>query len=61
MTQELCGHCGMYHQSQVCPRIKSIDYYANGMVKHVEYHTAASGYEPIPYWLNPTYVSPKVT
>jgi len=32
-----CGHCGFMH-SGVCPRIKSIEYYENGMIKKIEYH-----------------------
>lgn len=32
-----CKHCGNYHD-QVCPRIKSIEYFQNGLVKKVEYH-----------------------
>ena len=34
-----CGYCGAWH-SGTCPRIKSIDYYPNGSVKHVEFHDA---------------------
>lgn len=33
-----CGHCGMIH-SAICPRIKSIEYYPNGTIKKVEYHS----------------------
>jgi hypothetical protein len=37
----LCGHCGLYHGvGGMCPRIKSIEYYENGTVKRVEYHSA---------------------
>jgi hypothetical protein len=38
-----CQHCGFIHDG-VCPRIKSIEYYENGMLKKVEYHAP---YEPI--------------
>ncbi len=31
-----CAHCGMWHQG-VCPRIKSIEYYPNGMIKKIIY------------------------
>jgi len=36
-TPGICGHCG-YGHSGTCPRIKAIEYYANGTVKRVEYH-----------------------
>jgi hypothetical protein len=36
-TWTKCGHCGFIHDG-VCPRIKSIEYYENGMIKKVEYH-----------------------
>jgi hypothetical protein len=32
-----CNHCGMWHQG-ICSRIKSIEYYPNGMIKRIEYH-----------------------
>lgn len=32
-----CVHCGYIHDG-VCPRIKSIEYYENGMTKKIEYH-----------------------
>ena len=31
-----CQHCGNYHTGQ-CPRIKAIEYYANGTVKRIEF------------------------
>ncbi len=31
-----CVHCGMWHTG-VCPRIKSIEYYPNGMIKKIIY------------------------
>ena len=33
-----CQHCGCYHQG-TCPRIKSIEYYLNGSIKKIEYHS----------------------
>lgn len=33
-----CGHCGLMHAGP-CPRVKAIEYYENGTVKRVEYHT----------------------
>jgi hypothetical protein len=37
MILPTCQHCGFMH-SGVCSRIKSIEYYANGTIKRVEYH-----------------------
>jgi len=37
LLQGPCSYCGSYHVG-VCPRIKSIEYYANGTVKRVELH-----------------------
>ena len=31
-----CRHCGNYHAGQ-CPRVKSIEYYPDGIIKRVEY------------------------
>ena len=36
-----CGHCGLWHEGRVCPRVKAIDYYPDGTVKRVEYHDPA--------------------
>lgn len=30
-----CNHCGYIHDG-VCPKIKSIEYFENGMIKKVE-------------------------
>ena len=35
-----CDHCGCYHQG-ICSRIKAIEYYPNGMIKRVEYHSSS--------------------
>jgi hypothetical protein len=35
-----CAHCGMSHPG-VCPRIKTIEYGADGRIKRVEYHEPA--------------------
>jgi protein-disulfide isomerase len=32
-----CPHCGMIHQT-TCPRIKAIEYGANGVVTRIEFH-----------------------
>ena len=32
----LCPHCGMGHGA-VCPRIKAVEYHADGTIKRVEY------------------------
>jgi hypothetical protein len=37
---EPCAHCGNIHQGN-CPRIKAIEYFADGAVKRVEYHAPA--------------------
>ena len=34
----LCQYCGQSHHSEVCPRVKSIEYHRNGTVKKVELH-----------------------
>lgn len=31
-----CPHCGMIHET-TCPRIKAIEYHANGQIKRVEF------------------------
>lgn len=36
---EQCHHCGQWHTG-ACPRVKSIEYYQNGMIKRVEYFDA---------------------
>ncbi len=33
-----CPYCGLIHTG-TCPRIKSIEYYPNGIVKRVELHS----------------------
>ena len=49
-----CQHCGNYHTGQ-CPRIKAIEYYANGTVKRIEFFEPAQAYsglwqtKPSPY------------
>lgn len=35
-----CSYCGMYHPGIACPRVKAIEYHANGTVKRVEFHEA---------------------
>jgi len=35
-----CAYCGNYHRG-VCALIKSIEYFPDGTVKHVEFHGAA--------------------
>lgn len=35
-----CGYCGFNH-ANVCPLIKAIEYHPDGMVKRVEFKTAA--------------------
>jgi hypothetical protein len=34
-----CGHCGNWHPNAACPRIRAIEYYPDGTVKKVVYHT----------------------
>jgi hypothetical protein len=36
-----CCYCGALHEVQTCPKIKSIEYFENGLVKRVEFKTAA--------------------
>jgi len=36
-----CGHCGQFHGAFVCPRIRHMEYFSNGMVKFVDYHPPA--------------------
>ncbi len=40
-----CPHCDALHGGPVCPYVKAIEYYQNGNVKRVEYHTTP----PRPY------------
>jgi hypothetical protein len=43
-----CSYCGGWHTG-MCPRIKSIDYYPDGSIKHVELvhpHPVGSGTWP---------------
>lgn len=47
-----CSHCGQPDHSGVCPTVKAIEYYENGMVKRVEYKTA-SDLEPYPAYQIP--------
>ena len=35
---EICPHCGKYHQD-ACPRVKSVEYYPDGSIKRVQYHS----------------------
>ena len=47
-----CPHCGAIHET-TCPRIKAIEYHANGQIKRVEF------IEPQPVkwgWEAPRYV-----
>jgi hypothetical protein len=37
MTWISCFHCGGIHLG-MCPRIKCIEYYPDGVIKRVEYH-----------------------
>lgn len=37
---EKCQHCGMIHDT-TCPRIKALDYYQDGTIKRVEFHSPA--------------------
>lgn len=34
---EKCKHCGFMHEI-TCPRIKAIEYHADGTVKRIEFH-----------------------
>lgn len=35
--REKCVYCGDHHSKEIiCPRVKSIEYYADGVVKRVE-------------------------
>ena len=49
---EACPHCGMIH-STTCPRIRKIEYHADGTTKAIEFHgptplVAAAPAQPIP-------------
>jgi hypothetical protein len=43
--------CGFIHDG-VCPQIKSIEYYENGMIKKVEYHNPneSANYDAMPQY-----------
>lgn len=43
-----CPHCGMIHET-TCPRIKAIEYNADGSVRRIEFH----GPLPLPLPLMP--------
>jgi len=49
-----CQHCGNYHTGQ-CPRVKAIEYYANGTMKRIEFfetthmHSGLWQTQPSPY------------
>ena len=40
--QQTCPHCGMMHET-TCPRIKAIEYNADGSVKRIEFHSYEMG------------------
>lgn len=40
-TAPKCPYCGDFHHSGICPTIKAIEYFENGMVKHIEFKAAA--------------------
>ena len=42
-VQQSCPHCGGIHLG-VCSRIKSIDYYPDGTIKHIEYHATIDSF-----------------
>jgi len=49
---EACPHCGMMHQT-TCPRIRKIEYHADGTTKAIEFHApqpvvVSSPPQPIP-------------
>jgi len=35
-----CSYCGNYHVG-VCPRVASMEYFPNGMLKRIEFHQVA--------------------
>jgi len=36
-TLRECSYCGQFHTTkEMCPKVKSIEYYPNGMIKKVE-------------------------
>jgi hypothetical protein len=37
-TQGKCWHCGSGSHPGQCPRIKAIEFFADGVVRRVEYH-----------------------
>lgn len=47
MSYYQCGHCGMFHSSGACPRVKAIEYYPDGSIKRVEYHPPNADAPPI--------------
>jgi hypothetical protein len=42
-----CIYCGALHDVQMCPKIKSIEYFENGTIKRVEFKSAADFGPPI--------------
>ncbi len=43
MTTDKCQYCGLIHEGRICPLIKSIEYFENGLtIKRVEFHSYQS-------------------
>ena len=43
MTSHNCPHCGAIHK-ETCPRIRRIEYFADGQIKAVEFHPPAPSF-----------------
>ena len=40
---ESCGYCGLIHNG-TCPRIKKMEYFENGTIKSIEFHSQYNQY-----------------
>lgn len=51
-----CPYCGQPSHLAVCPTVKAIEYFADGMIKRVEFKTPSD--YAIPIFPNPFYNTP---
>lgn len=51
----LCPWCGNSHPNTICNMVKSIEYYANGKIKKVEFKVAGDYLSLTPPYTGPTF------
>ncbi len=57
-----CPHCpGVQHLGGPCPKVRAVEYYPNGMIKRVEFHTDTGYGHPFTHYADHGHAAPDNT